>query len=108
MPGLFDVAQLVNVALYTPKLEASVNFFHDLFPISTIARIIQMFYPYGYGTRQFFRQQILTPAPARRFDAQSARDRLFAYARAARTTRWRLVNPNCRAHGIRRVQFVQR
>lgn len=29
MPGLFDVAQLVSVALYTPKLEASVQFFHD-------------------------------------------------------------------------------
>ncbi len=30
MSGMFDIAQLVSVALYTPKLEASVKFFHDL------------------------------------------------------------------------------
>jgi catechol 2,3-dioxygenase len=30
MSGLFDVAQLVSVALYTPKIEESVRFFHDM------------------------------------------------------------------------------
>src|SRR5574341_1877318 len=55
MPGLFDVAQLVSVALYTPKIEESVRFLHDLIGLeishqegqSVYLRAYEDFYQYS-------------------------------------------------------------
>src|SRR5512139_4063490 len=48
MPGLFDVAQLVSVALYTPKLEESVKFFYELLGMEISHREGQSVYLRAY------------------------------------------------------------